>query len=150
MQEFETRSVRMETMQLLRVQAPCEDVERIMRGVVAITPLVIGHYDSNAFQSSAGTERYRPLDGAAAGAEPGVRLRPGVVELSFELPCDRLLVEQVVETIFQLHSYQEPVIRLETILASRSKNLDDSANPNRWWNTTGDWMQRRPDRTAGT
>jgi hypothetical protein len=118
--------------------------------VAAITPLVIGHYDSNAYQSGAGTERYRPLDGAAAGAEHDVRLRPGVLELSFELPCDRALVERVVEAIFQLHSYQQPVIRLETILASRSKNLDDRANPNRWWNTTGDWMQKQPDGKAGT
>jgi len=29
------------------------------------------------------------------------------------------------------------VIRIQPILASRSKGLDDRANPNRWWNTTG-------------
>lgn len=141
-QEFEIRSVRMERMCLLTVQAPAEDVDRIMDEVVKVTPLAMGSYDSNAWQSGAGVERYRPLEGAAAGPETGVRKRPGTVEVSFELPDDRQLIEQVVETIFQAHSYQEPVIRLQTILTSRSNGLDDNANPNRWWNTTGDWKKK--------
>lgn len=141
-QEFETTSVRMERMCLLTLQAPAEDVDRIMSEVVKVAPLPMGNYDSNAYQSGPGVERYRPLEGAAAGPETEVRKRPGTVEVSFELPDDRRLIEQVVETIFQTHSYQEPVIRIQTILASRSKGLDDSANPNRWWNTTGDWKKK--------
>ncbi|MBN9070560.1 MAG: hypothetical protein J0H34_02960 [Rhizobiales bacterium] len=139
MQPFETTSVRMEEMLLLTFQAPPEDVDRIMDAVVRIVPLVMGSYDSNAYQSGAGIERYRPLKGAAAGAETALRKRPGVVEVTFELPPDRPLLERVVEAIFRMHSYQEPVIRVRTVLASRSKGLDDSANPHRWWNTVGDW-----------
>ncbi|WP_093002140.1 hypothetical protein [Rhizobium sp. NFR07] len=146
-QEFETTSVRMERMCLLIIQAPTEDVDRIMSEVVKVVPLAMGSYDSNAYQSGPGVERYRPLEGAAAGPETEVRKRPGTVEVSFELPDDRQLIEQVVETIFQAHSYQEPVIRIQTILTSRSKGLDDSANPNRWWNTTGDW-KKKDDRLA--
>jgi hypothetical protein len=143
-QEFETKSVWFRGFCLLTFQAPAEDVERIMTEVVKITPLTMGHYDNNAYQSGSGTERYRPLAGAAAGSEPMVRKRAGTVEVSFELPRDRDLVERVVEAIFQVHSHQEPVIRLQAILSSRSKGLDDSANPNRWWNTTGDW-KKDPD-----
>jgi hypothetical protein len=44
--------------------------------------------------------------------------------------------------IFQIHSYQEPVIRVESILGSRSKGLDDKDNPNRWWNSAGDWKKK--------
>jgi hypothetical protein len=102
----------------------------------------VGKYDSNAYQSAAGMERYRPLEGAAAGPESEVRKRPGVVEVSFELEEDQALLERVVELIFQLHSYQEPVIRVESILGSRSKGLDDKDNPNRWWNTAGDWKKK--------
>jgi hypothetical protein len=142
--EFVTPSVRMEKMILLTFQAPPEDVDRIMAGVVAITPLTMGKYDSNAFQSAAGMERYRPLAGAAAGAETELRRRPNVVEVAFELADDPVLLERVVEAVFQAHSYQEPVIRLQTILTSRSKGLDDSQNPNRWWNTTGDWKAKQP------
>lgn len=138
---FETRSVRMERKCLLTVQAPSDDVDRIMAAVTRVTPLAMGKYDSNAYQSGAGVERYRPLDGAAAGPETEIRKRPGVVEVSFELADDRALVEAVIEAIFDCHSYQEPVIRLAPILTSRSKGLDDSANPNRWWNTTGDWKK---------
>lgn len=141
-QGFETKSVRMERMYLLTLQAPVEDVDRIMSEVVKVTPLAMGSYDSNAYQSGPGTERYRPLEGAVAGPETEVRKRPGTVEVVFELPDHQQLIGQVVETIFQTHSYQEPVIRIQTILTSRSKGLDDSANPNRWWNTTGDWKKK--------
>ena len=139
---FETKSVRMERMVLLTLQAPTADVDRIMEAVVEVAPLTMGKYDSNAYQSGAGIERYRPLEGAAAGPETELRKRPGTVEVIFELPDDQSLIEQVIEIIFQTHSYQEPVIRLQNILASRSKGLDDSKNPNRWWNTTGDWKAK--------
>ena len=131
----------MEPLTLLTLQAPQEDVERIMQTVVQITPLVMGAYDSNAWVSAPGTERYRPRAGAVAGIETALRQRPGVVEVCFELPDDPVIVGQVVEAIFQIHSYQEPVIRLTSILGSRSKGLDDRDNPNRWWNTTGDWKR---------
>jgi hypothetical protein len=140
-QRFETMSVNMELvpMLLLTFQAPAQDVDRIMAEVIKIVPLAMGKYDSNSYQSGAGVERYRPLEGAAAGPETEVRKRPGIVEVSFELPDDRPVVDRVIEAIFQAHSYQEPVIRIQTLLSSRSKGLDDSDNPNRWWNTTGDW-----------
>jgi hypothetical protein len=138
---FETTSVRMEAMLLLRFLAPPEDVERVMAAVTALTPLTIGKYDGNAYQSSGGVERYRPLEGAAAGPETAVRKRPGMVEVSFQLPKDAGLLERVTEAIFQVHSYQEPTITVEEVLVSRSKGLDDSKNPHRWWNTTGDWKR---------
>jgi len=138
---FETPSVRMESMLMLRFQAPPEDVERVMAAVGALTPLGVGQYDSNAYQSAGGTERYRPLAGAAAGPETEIRQRPGVVEVSFRLPRDSQLLELIVEAIFQTHSYQEPYIAVEEVLVSRSKGLDDSKNPHRWWNTTGDWKR---------
>ncbi|OCC04211.1 hypothetical protein BA190_15165 [Labrys sp. WJW] len=138
---FETLSVSMVPMRLLTFQAPAEDVDRIMAAVVAIVPLTMGVYDSNAYQSAPGIERYRPLEGAAAGAESDLRRRLGVVEVVFELPDAQDVTERVIEAIFQAHSYQEPVIRLQATLSSRSKGLDDSKNPNRWWNSTGDWKK---------
>ena len=144
---FETKSVRMERMVLLTLQAPADDVDRIMEAVVEVAPLTMGKYDSNAYQSGAGIERYRPLEGAAAGPETELRKRPGTVEVIFELPDDQSLIERVIEVIFQIHSYQEPVIRVQNILASRSKGLDDSKNPNRWWNTTGDWKAKSENKS---
>lgn len=141
-QGFETKSVRMERLLQMNVFAPEEDADRIMAHVCEIVPLSQGEkYDSNAYQTAAGIERYRPLEGAAAGPETEVRKRPGVVELIFELPDDQSLLDSVVEAVFQVHSYQEPVIKVQPILVSRSKGLDDSDNPHRWWNTTGDWKK---------
>jgi len=140
---FDTKSVRMERMLLVRVFAPEADVDRIMSHVCEIDPLVQGaKYDCNAFQSASGIERYRPLEGAAAGPETDVRKRPGVAEVSFELSDDQELLERIVETVFHVHSYEEPVIRVQEMLTSRSRGLDDSANPYRWWNTTGDWKNQ--------
>jgi len=139
---FETHSVRMVRFWTVTVQAPQEDVGRIMAYVAEVAPLRQGPYDSNAYVAPPGIERYRPLDGAAAGPETAVRERPGVVEVSFELHPDSALLDQVVETIFQVHSYQEPVIKVQETLVSRSKGLDDKDNPHRWWNTTGDWKEK--------
>ena len=141
---FETPSVRMERQIVLRIQAPPGDIERIMAAVTAITPLVMGSYDNNAFQSAPGVERYRPRAGAAAGSEEAVRQRPGVVEVSFQLDPEPALLAEVVEAVFQVHSYQEPCIFIAEVLVSRSKGLDDKHNPNRWWNTTGDWKNPQP------
>ena len=39
---FETKSVRMERMVLLVLQAPTDDVDRIMEAVVKVVPLTMG------------------------------------------------------------------------------------------------------------
>ena len=93
-------------------------------------------------------ERDRPLEGAAAGPEADLRKRPRLVEVSFELPDDQRVIEQVIEVIFQTHSYQEPVIRVQNIWASRTKSLDASKNPNRWWNTTGNRKKKQEDKSS--
>ena len=137
----ETTSLHLVPCYLVEVQMPQEDVERIMAAVADITPLRIGAYDNNAFQSAPGIERYRPRDGAAAGAEAGTRCRPGVVAVTFQIDADQGLLARLAEAVFQIHSYQEPTILVREALASRSKGLDDRDNPNRWWNTTGDWKK---------
>ncbi|MBG1233030.1 hypothetical protein [Aestuariivirga litoralis] len=132
----------MERFLLVSVQAPTEDMERIAAAIGELTPLPLGKYDQNTFETATGLERYRPLEGAAAGAETDLRKRPGVATLNFQIPPDQPLLEKIVERIFQVHSYQEPVIIVQEVLASRSKGLDDKDNPHRWWNTTGDWKKK--------
>ena len=87
-----------------------------MTQVTRLAPLAIGRYDSNVFQSAAGIEHYRPLEGAAAGAESEVRRRPGIFELSFQMPQDQALLGRVIEAVFQTHSYQEPLIVVREVL----------------------------------
>ena len=141
MQPFATQSMTFESLWLVTFQAPREDVARILAAVTEVTPLRIGKYDRNAFETATGIEHYRPLAGAAAGAESEIRSRPGVAEVSFQLPRDEALLERVVEAIFAVHSYEEPVILVRESLASRSRGLPDKDNPHRWWNQGGDWKK---------
>ncbi|MEM8812119.1 MAG: hypothetical protein AAGF59_05830 [Pseudomonadota bacterium] len=142
---FETLSVHMDRKWLVTVFAPEEDVVRIRDTIRTVDPLAQGdRYDSNVYQSAPGVEHYRPLDGAAAGPETDVRQRPGVVSITLEIDENSETLQALVEAVFQVHSYQEPVIRVQEILTSRSKGMDDRDNPHRWWNTTGDWKSRTP------
>jgi hypothetical protein len=140
---FETVSMRMEPVHLIEIQAPLADVGRIMAAVTAVDPLAMGKaYDSNAFQTAAGVERYRPRAGAVAGCEEEVRERPGVVSLYFETRGGAETLAKIVEAVYQVHCYQEPVIRAIECLSGRTKGLDDRDNPHRWWNTSGDWKAK--------
>jgi len=140
-QEFLTPSLRFEPLWRVTFQAPPEDVERVMAEVGKVASLAIGNYDCCAYQTAAGTERYRPLQGAAAGAETDIRLRPDVVEVSFQIARDEALLMQVAEAIFAVHSYEEPVITVQDILASRTHGPANKDNPHRWWNQGGDWKK---------
>ena len=56
------------------------------------------------------------------------------------LPRDEPTLARVIEAIYAVHSYYEPVIIVADVLRSRGKGLDDSQNPHRWWNkVAGDW-----------
>ena len=139
---FETKSVKMEAMLLVTFQAPEEDAERILHHLTQSVPLTYGNYDSCAYRSAVGFEHYRPRAGAANGAEETVRVRPGVVVISFLIPRNQATLEEAVEQIFAVHSYEEPVITVQETLSSLSKGVSDKDNPHRWWNTAGDWMKQ--------
>jgi hypothetical protein len=55
------------------------------------------------------------------------------------IPPDQAQLEQIIEVIYHNHSYYEPPISVEPILRSETRGVDDSQNPNRWWNRDGDW-----------
>ena len=59
--------------------------------------------------------------------------------MRFYLPRDPDQLRGVIEAIYEVHSYYEPVITVTEVLRSLGKGLDDQDNPHRWWNKTGDW-----------
>ena len=136
---FETTSMLMEPHWLVTFQAPVEDVDRIFEEITRHTPLQHGKTDRNAFRTASGQEYYRPREGTPTGAEDNVRKRPGVDEISFFIPRDQALLERIIEGIYEVHSYYEPVVFVREVLRSRCRGLDDSMNPHRWWNKDGDW-----------
>lgn len=136
---LDTIPIRMEPMWQLTYQAPVEDIDRIFDAVRAVAPLVHGKTDNNGYRTATGFEYYRPMEGTPTGAEEDVRKRPGVDEMHLFLPRDPDVLTAAIKAIYEVSSYYEPVIIVQDILRSATKGLDDSDNPNRWWNKGGDW-----------
>jgi hypothetical protein len=138
---FEIPAIRMVPYWRIRFLAPEAEIDALYDEIVKVAPLVYGATDRNAMRAAPGYEYYRPLASAPTGAEDESRKRPGIVEMSLMIPPDQAQLEAIIETIYQTHSYYEPPISVEPILRSETRGLDDSANPNRWWNRDGDWKQ---------
>ena len=138
---FDTRPIEMQPMWLVMFQAPEEDVDRIFEAVVEVAPLRQGNTDRNGYRAPSGVEYYRPREGTPTGAEEDARRRPDVDEMRFFIPRDPDLLNAVIEAIYSVHSYYEPVITVTEVLRSQCKGLDDSDNPHRWRNKSGDWKQ---------
>lgn len=136
---FETRPMAMEPLWQVAYQAPQEDADRIFDEITQAVPLKHGKTDRNAYQARGGVEIYRPLEGTPTGAEDEVRHRPNVDEVRFFIPRDTAVLDQVIEAIYEVSSYYEPVITVQDVLRSTCKGLDDKNNPHRWWNKSGDW-----------
>ena len=139
---FDTRPIEMQPLWLVMFQAPGEDVDRIFEAVTAVAPLVQGKTDRNGYRAPGGLEYYRPREGTPTGAEEETRKRPEVDEMRFFVPRDEALLKAVIEAIYEVHSYYEPVITVTEVLRSQCKGLDDSDNPHRWWNKEGDWKAK--------
>lgn len=120
-------------------QAPKEDMDRIFDAVTDVVPLDQGKTDYNGYRAPGGWEYYRPREGAPTGVEEGVRQRPDVDEMRFYIPREPILLTAVVQAIYAVHSYYDPVITVTDTLRSLCKGLDDRDNPHRWWNKSGDW-----------
>ncbi len=141
-QGFETNAIKMEPHWLVSFQAPATDVDRIFNRITDFTALQHGKTDKNAYRAPSGQEYYRPLEGTPTGAEDAVRKRPGVDEVRLVIPQDQDVADKVIEAIYEVHSYYEPVIYIQEVLRSCGKGLDDQDNPHRWWNKSGDWKDQ--------
>ena len=135
---LQTRPIDLLPMWQVAFLAPEEDVDRIFDAVAKVAPLTYGATDRNGYCLRGGVEYYRPTEDAPTGADDP-RQRPGVDQMRIFIPRDASLLTAVVEAIYQTHSYYEPPITVLEVLRSQTNGLDDSDNPNRWWNKDGDW-----------
>ena len=139
---LDTGPLTLEPMWRVTFHAPPPDIDRIFDAICAVTGLEHGRTDRNGFRMPGGWEYYRPRAGTPTGAEEAVRKRPDVDAMTVFVPRDEAILTAVTDAIYRTHSYYEPVIIIDAVLRSATKGLDDSDNPHRWWNTTGDW---KPD-----
>ena len=138
---FEIPAIRMQPYWRIRLLAPAAEIDALYDEIIKVAPLVYGKTDRNAICAAPAQEYYRPLEGTPTGAESETRKRPGIVEMSMLIPPDQAQLEAIIEVIYENHSYYEPPITVEAVLRSETRGLDDSTNPNRWWNKDGDWKQ---------
>jgi hypothetical protein len=118
---------------VIRTYVPVEDVDKTLQAIAEVTPLRYGSYENVAFQSAAGTQKFRPLSGSHLGSASKVFDFP-VVELVFAIPHDEELLKATVDKIFAVHIAEEPVIYINESWSTRARDYSDIANPNRFWN----------------
>ncbi|CTQ49467.1 hypothetical protein [Jannaschia donghaensis] len=53
--------------------------------------------------------------------------------LTFTVPADLDVLARAIKAVRGAHSYEEPVIIVSEVCASRADYSEDRANPNRWW-----------------
>jgi len=138
---FEIPAIRMQPYWRIRFLAPVGEIDALFDEIIKVAPLVYGKTDRNAICTAPAHEYYRPLEGTPTGSESETRKRSGIVEMSMLIPPDQAQLEAIIEVIYENHSYYEPPITVEAVLRSETRGLDDSTNPNRWWNKDGDWKQ---------
>jgi uncharacterized protein involved in tolerance to divalent cations len=54
--------------------------------------------------------------------------------MRFFIPRQSEMLNAVIEVIYEVHSYYEPLIIVSEVLRSQCKGLNDQDNPHRWWN----------------
>ena len=124
----------------ITVQVPQTRAAQIIEAIQQQHPLNYGDYDSVAFQSQPGQQRFRSL-GTGRNAATQQAVQVPCVELSFFLDAHPQKVTHVIEAIYAAHPYEEPVIFIVPCLRSLHVKGMDEDNPNRFWNSqTEDWV----------
>ena len=117
----------------ITIQTPCGGLDNLLTALGRELPLKQGAYDNCLYVRTAGSQRFRALEGSHAGAE-GTIQTTDAAEVVFSIPADEALIDRVFEVVFANHVNEEPTIRIQELWGSRSKYLNDKDNPNRYWN----------------
>jgi len=118
---------------VVTIDTPTAGVEQVTAALGEHIPLVQGPYDNCLYVRDGGYQTFRALEGSHAGDEKTIQ-RTEASQIEFSIPPDRELLSRVFDVVFAAHVNEEPTIRVQPAFASRSKLLDDSDNPNRYWN----------------
>ena len=104
-----------------------------------VYPLRYGRYQRNASISAPAMETAQPEADSTTtthkvGYVAGETETYPMVELKISIKRDFNVLEEVMNVIYNVHHYEEPVIFLREDWASRAAYNPDNTNPNRWWN----------------
>lgn len=136
---YKAASGHFEPVWTLEIQAPADDVDKILDAAVAVYPLQYGRYERNASVSAVGVETARPCSGSTTTTHlddfviGSVESFP-VVEIKISIERDPDVLAAVMDAVMHVHHYEEPVIFLREDWASRATYNPNNNNPHRWWN----------------
>ena len=137
---FDSPRFRTESGWRVAVQVPQAHAAEILAAVREKSALTWGDYDTVSFESTAGIQRFRSLGTGHNPASDGI-LEVPCVELSFFLPGSEAEVAGVLEAIYGVHPYEEPVLFVVPAVRSLHIRGMDEDNPNRFWNgPPRDWV----------
>lgn len=126
----------------IHVQIPQERVAEFERHLQRVTPLTYGDYDRVMFKTALGDQSFRALGHVRNRATKDTVNVP-CVEVSFFVGEDADHLSQVIEAIYDIHPYEEPVIFVAPVTRSLHIRGMDEDNPNRFWNSaSADWVPR--------
>jgi len=111
----------------ITVFVPPSHLERLVDNITIVNQLRYGNYDSVVWWSSEGTEQFRPLDSATPkeGNRNTKEKLPSVM-VQFSLPYDEKILEEVInEGIILVHPWEEPVILIHEVMASRTSAVEN-------------------------
>ncbi|MDQ2090732.1 hypothetical protein NO357_12550 [Marimonas arenosa] len=115
------------------VELADRDDARVRQAVVDAVGLQYGPYEGVAFESGPGKQFFQPKQGSKLGnTEEAVEMPARV--LTFTVEGDLGKLAKAIEAVRHTHCYEEPVIIVQQVLASRADFSEDRENPNRWWN----------------
>ena len=109
------------------------DDDRIRHAVQERFELRYGDYVNVSFESAHGLQRYRgqPDSITTPMADETVR---DVSVWRFSIPRDTEMLRQILDIVYDLHSYEEPVVHVVETHATRTRAGVDRETPNRGWN----------------
>lgn len=120
---------------MITIDTPESGVSHVLRALEENIPLVQGPYDCCSFIRTSGVQRFRCLEGSHAGDEGAIR-QTTASQIIVSIPQDKELLLEVFEVVLKSHVNEEPTIRVQAVWGSRSKQVNDKSNPNRYWNRT--------------
>lgn len=122
---------RLEPVWLIRVELGPEDDDRIRLALCEEVRLRYGNYDHVSFETASGEQFFQGTEGTASGRMKSATHRC-VRVLSFSITRDRKFLDTAMSAVHGLHSYEEPVIYVQSAFASRSLPGKRQSKYN-WW-----------------
>jgi len=120
----------------ITVEVPPGEDPAILDAIRAADPLSWGDYDAVSFQTAPGQQNFRALGTGRNPATEDVVAVPCLALTFFTIAPVR-----VIEAIYAVHPYEEPVIYAAAVIRTQHIRGLDEDNPNRFWNReTPDWV----------